>query len=117
MQSKVHVTEIVYDRNCMQLKVHVIQIAGSRCKRAPEWRKKWQRTQTKQTVYLIAETVTRTAMKIAMGRTAQKISLPTRQQTATNRTDQQTVTDRINPVRIAQVLTYLNKNTDTENCI
>lgn len=85
--------------------------------KAPEWRKKWQRTQTKQTVDLIAETVTRTAMKIAMGRTAQKISLPTRQQTATNRTDQQTVTDRINPVRTAQVLTYLNKNTDTENCI
>ena len=108
MQSKVHVTEIVYDRNCMQLKVHAIQIAGSRCKRASEWRKKWQRTQTKQTVDLIAETVTRTAMKIAMGRTAQKISLPIRQQTAT---------DRTSPDRTAQVLTYLNKNMDTENCI
>ena len=35
-----------------------------------------------QTVDLIAETVTRTAMRIVMSRTAQKISLPTKQQTA-----------------------------------
>ncbi|EEV02488.1 hypothetical protein ROSINTL182_05582 [Roseburia intestinalis L1-82] len=64
--------------------------------------------QTMQTVDLIAETVTRTAMRIVMSRTAQKISLPTKQQTAT---------DRINPDRTVQVLTYQNKNTGTGNCI
>ena len=64
--------------------------------------------QTMQTVDLIEETVTRTAMRIVMSRTAQKISLPTKQQTAT---------DRINPDRTVQVLTYQNKNTGTGNCI
>ena len=61
-----------------------------------------------QTVDLIAETVTRTAMRIVMSRTAQKISLPTKQQTAA---------DRINPDRTVQVLTYQNKNPGTGNCI
>jgi len=57
--------------------------------------------QTMQTVDLIAETVTRTAMRIVMSRTAQKISLPTKQQTAT---------DRINPDRTVHtgLLEYKN---------